>query len=239
MSDKVKTAAFAAILCVVCSVLLTAASSGLKPFHQANIELDKQKNILKSVGLIQDGKSYPPAEIVGRYNQNIRALWVDSSGQIVAEGERGESDLPVYLYLQGDAVAAYILPIHTRGLWGRIHGYLAIESDGATISGFTVYSHSETPGLGGEIEKRWFQKNFIGKKIVDQSGGFVSIAVAKGAVAEKIPAEKQIHYVDGISGATLTGKFLSAGLREILLQYEPVSINFRKNIIGKTHKVSE
>jgi len=239
MSDGFKTVIFAAALCLVCSVLLTAASSGLKPFHQTNIMLDKQKNILKSVGLIQDDESYSSAEIISRYNQNIRALWVNPSGQIVAEKQRGESDLPVYLYQQGEAISAYILPIHTRGLWGRINGYLAIQSDGVTISGFTVYSHSETPGLGGEIEKRWFQKNFIGKKIVDRSGNFVSIAVAKGAVEERIPAERQAHYVDGISGATLTGKFLSSGLKEILLQYEPVSINFRKNIIGKTHKVSE
>lgn len=238
MSDKVKTVTFAAALCLVCSVLLTAASNGLKTFHQTNILLDKQKNILKSVGLIQDGESYSSVEIVSRYNQNIKALWVNPSGYIVAEAKRGESDLPVYLYLQGETIAAYVLPINTRGLWGRIHGYLAIQSDGETISGFTVYSHSETPGLGGEIEKRWFQKNFVGKKIVDRAGSFVSIAIAKGTVAEKIPAEKQINYVDGISGATLTGKFLSTGLKDILLQYEPVSINFRKNMIAKTLKVS-
>lgn len=239
MSDSLKTVTFAAALCLVCSVLLTAASSGLKTFHQTNILLDKQKNILKSVELFQDGESYSPAEIISRFDQNIRALWVDPSGHIVAEEQRGESDLPVYLYLKEEVIAAYIIPINTRGLWGRIHGYLAIRSDGVTISGFTVYSHSETPGLGGEIEKRWFQKNFVGKKIVDRGGSFVSIAVAKGEVKERIPAEKQIHYVDGISGATLTGKFLSTGLKEILLQYEPVSINFRKNMIGKTLKVPE
>ncbi|MEW6672023.1 MAG: FMN-binding protein [Thermodesulfobacteriota bacterium] len=238
MSDKVKTLVFAAALCLACSLLLTAASSGLRTFHQANILMDKQKNILKSVGLVQDGESHTAAEITSRFDKNIKALWVNPSGQIVAAEKRGESDLPVYLYLQGEAIAAYILPINTRGLWGRIHGYLAIQSDGETISGFTVYSHSETPGLGGEIEKRWFQKNFVGKKIVDRAGSFVSIAVAKGVVAEKVPAEKQVNYVDGISGATLTGKFLSSGLKEILLEYEPVSINFRKNMISKTLKVS-
>ena len=31
------------------------------------------------------------------------------------------------------------------------------------------------------------------------------------------------------SGATLTGKYLSAGIREILAQYEPVSVKFRNN----------
>ena len=43
-----------------------------------------------------------------------------------------------------------------------------------------------------------------------------------------VPADKRPNYVDGISGATLTGKYLSAGIREILETYEPVSIRSEK-----------
>ena len=85
--------------------------------------------------------------------------------------------------------------------------------------------------MGGEIEKRWFQKTFVGKKIVDQAGDFVSVAIAKGKVEDKIPEKKQMNYVDGISGATLTGKYLSEGMKRILSHYEPVSIRFRKNML--------
>jgi Na+-transporting NADH:ubiquinone oxidoreductase subunit C len=106
-------------------------------------------------------------------------------------------------------------------------GYLALKSDGSTVTGFTVYKHSETPGLGGEIEKRWFQKNFEGKKILDKAGGFVSISIAKGFLPESFPKDKLPNYVDGISGATLTGKFLTTGLKDVLQAYEPVSIKFR------------
>jgi Na+-transporting NADH:ubiquinone oxidoreductase subunit C len=102
---------------------------------------------------------------------------------------------------------------------------MALENDGTTVKGFTVYQHSETPGLGGEIEKKWFQQNFEGKKIVDQQGNFVAVQVAKGSV----PDSKEPHYVDGISGATLTGKYLSRGLEKTLSRYEPVSLCFRKN----------
>ena len=63
--------------------------------------------------------------------------------------------------------------------------------------------------MGGEIEKRWFQKNFVGKKIIDQAGEFVSIAIAKGTVEDKVPEKTRMNYVDGISGATLTGKYLT------------------------------
>jgi Na+-transporting NADH:ubiquinone oxidoreductase subunit C len=233
MSDSLKSLLFAAIMCLVCSVLLTTASTGLQHFQEKNVILDKQKNILKSVGLIQKGERYSPELIAELYLDNIKPVWVDSDGRLNDETQRGESDIPLYIYLKNDGIKAYIVPINSRGLWGRIMGYLAIENDGSTISGFTVYKHSETPGLGGEIEKEWFQKNFVGKKIINREGRFVSIAIAKGPIKDKIPSKQEINYVDGISGATLTGKYLSAGIMEILHNYEPVSIKFRKNLIEK------
>jgi len=118
-----------------------------------------------------------------------------------------------------------------QGLWGKINGYLAIDKDGSTITGFTVYKHSETPGLGGEIERSWFQKNFEGKKIVNKEGKFVSISIARGAVKDVIQKDLQLNFVDGISGATLTGKFLSASMKDILKEYESVSVKFRYNMV--------
>jgi Na+-transporting NADH:ubiquinone oxidoreductase subunit C len=105
---------------------------------------------------------------------------------------------------------------------------MAIEDDGQTVAGFSVYSHNETPGLGGEIEKPWFQENFVGKKIVDLSGAFTPVAIAKGKVAEAVAQERQANYVDGISGATLTGKYLTGGLAAVLMQYEDLSQRFRE-----------
>lgn len=228
MSSNLKSFVFAGVLCFVCSILLTAASSGLKEFQQRNISLDMHKNILKSVGLIAEDQKYSADQIEKLYTERIRSVWTTSDGEIVDEAKRGPKDMPIYLNMKQDEIESYIIPVESRGLWGKIYGYLAVKNDGATISGFTVYKHSETPGLGGEIEKRWFQKNFEGKKILGQGGDFIAVSVAKGAVAD-MPKEKQSHFVDGISGATLTGKFLSAGLKDILLEYEPVSVKFRKH----------
>jgi Na+-transporting NADH:ubiquinone oxidoreductase subunit C len=184
------------------------------------------------VGLIDDQKSYRADEISSLYDQKIECLWVDADGNIVSGSQRQAQDLPLCLYKQDDKIAAYVIPISTRGLWGKIHGYLALETDGSTIAGFTVYQHNETPGLGGEIETAWFQKNFQDKKIVSQTGDFISIKIAKGPVSAAIPKEQQQNYVDGISGATLTGKYLTAGFENILSSYEPVSIRFRKNQVA-------
>ncbi len=169
-------------------------------------------------------------------------VYVNSTGKVVtqSDGLKKEEQLPIYLYQpKGALVEAYILPIDTRGLWGKIYGYLALKNDGETVVGFTVYKHSETPGLGGEIEQRWFRNNFVNKKIVNPKGRFVSVSIAKGKVGPNISKEQKYNFVDGISGATLTGKFLTKGIKEILTSYEPVSVTLRnKNYYqNQTHSV--
>ncbi len=229
MSDRIRSLVFAAVLCLVCSLLLTGASAGLKARQERNMAIDRQANLLKSVGLVDPERRYGAEAIEALYRDAIRQVWLDPAGRIVAEAERQATDLPVYLYVQDDCVKAYIVPIDTRGLWGRINGYLALESDGSTIAGFTVYRHSETPGLGGEIEQNWFQKNFVGKRITDRNGRFVSVQIARGRADEKVDPARRPNYVDGISGASLTGRYLSSGLKTILSRYEPMAVRFRKN----------
>ena len=151
----------------------------------------------------------------------------NAEGEIISKNKATDGELPVYLCVVDGKVDSYIMPIETKGLWGTIRGYLAIENDGVTIKGFTVYQHVETPGLGGEIEKDWFQQNFVGKKIIDRDGEFVSVGIVKGKVSDQIAESDQGNYIDGISGATLTSKMLSTGIKDILTKYEPVSIKFR------------
>ncbi len=232
MSSALRSILFAAVLCVVCSLLLTAASTGLQVQQQRNIELDKQRNILKAVGLLAADSDAGPREIADLYSARIQTHWVDADGRFVDDPRQSPCGCRIYLHVEDGRVRDYVIPIHTRGLWGKIHGYLALKEDGRTITGFTVYQHSETPGLGGEIEKAWFQKNFVGKQIVDGNGEFVSIAVAKGKADQAVPEGRRANYVDGISGATLTGRYLSAGLEQILSTYEPASIRFRQGRAG-------
>lgn len=224
MSDQLKSIAFTVAIALVCSLLLTGAATGLKERKLRNVAVDRQKNILKSVGLFDPDQQSTVAQIERLYQDKIRCYAMDGSGRIVG----GESDaMPVCFYVKDAQPAAYILPVDSRGLWGKIRGYMAIEKDGKTVAGFSVYSHNETPGLGGEIEKPWFQENFVGKRIVDEAGDFAAVGIAKGKVADAIAVDRQANYVDGISGATLTGKFLTGGLKEVLLDYEPLSEQFR------------
>ncbi|MBA2879715.1 Na+-transporting NADH:ubiquinone oxidoreductase subunit C [Desulfosalsimonas propionicica] len=231
MSETLKSIGFALGMCLVCGVLLTAAATGLQPMQEKNRLSDRQKNVLYTVDLASRDKAYTPEQIRDIYEKNIDKIRVSAAGEIAepAEDKAGDGQvLTIYLYTKNGEIQNYIIPIESQGLWGKIYGYMALENDGSTVAGFTVYEHSETPGLGGEIEKQWFQENFEGKKIVDRTGRFVAVQIAKGDVDKRVPEEKESHYVDGISGATLTGRYLSKGLEKTLSRYEPVSLCFRK-----------
>jgi len=221
---KTKVILFALMLSAVCSLIITASAVGLKGLQEANMALDKRVNILKAVGLIKNKKP-SKKDINALYEAHIKEAMVDSQGKVIET--YAPDSLNLYFYQDQGRIKGYILPINTRGLWGKIQGYLAFENDGQTVSGFSVFSHSETPGLGGEIESAWFQKNFKGKKILNSQDKFVSVGIAKGK-AENLPKDLQSHYVDGISGATLTGKYLSEGIKETLMKYDSVSISFRQ-----------
>ena len=85
--------------------------------------------------------------------------------------------------------------------------------------------------MGAEVDKDWFKNNFTGKKLIDDNGSLVSIEVVKGYVSNTDPAG--IHKVDGISGATITGKGVTTFLKSDLQKYEPYFAKIRKlNQIG-------
>jgi len=232
-NSRINVIKFALVVSFVCSLLITAAAAGLKGFQLENIELDKKINLLKAANLIDTRKKPSKDEIKNLYENHIQPVIVDSRGKIIETDS--VNSMHLYFYKTDGVIQGYILPISSRGLWGKIQGYLAFENDGQTVSGFSVFSHSETPGLGGEIESAWFQKNFKGKKILNSQNKFVSVGIARGKAAN-LPEKDRDNYVDGISGATLTGKYLSEGIKSTLTQYESVSIAFRQKKLTPTKK---
>jgi Na+-transporting NADH:ubiquinone oxidoreductase subunit C len=228
---------FAASVTIVCSLLLASAANLLKPRQVENEQLDIRKNILSSAGLITGDKEYTRNNIQNLYEENIKSMVIDLNGEVKTDKSTADLDpkkdldlLPVFYSQQNGNISAYIFPISGKGLWSTIYGYLALEPDAATVKGITFYKHGETPGLGGEIEKDWFKSNFIGKRIFSPEGKLVSITVVKGKVAGLIAEDEAYHYVDGISGSTLTGKGLNKFLKEDLAKYEP----FLNKIRSKT-----
>ncbi len=227
---------FAAVVTITCSVLLAAAANLLRDRQQENIQLDIRKNILASAGIGSEGEDdLTRQEILNLYDENIRSKVINRAGDDVPDRKVEQLDtkkdvdlLPLYYAEKNNQVVSYIMPISGKGLWSTIYGYIAFESDLNTVKGITFYKHGETPGLGGEIEKDWFKNNFKGKRILSPEGELVSITVIKGKVAEKMSPEESYHYVDGISGSTLTGRGLNIFLQKDLATYAPYFERVRK-----------
>ncbi len=231
-----RTFLVAAVLCIVCSVLVSGAAVGLRPRQERNKALDRKKNILIAAGLYEPGadieglfagvrsklidlatgKPVSPSEVdPASYDARQAARDPDQSVVIPPESDlagihRREKYAFVYLVEKQGQVEQYVLPIYGKGLWSTLYGFIAIDADANTIRGLTFYEHRETPGLGGEVDNPKWKELWPGKQLHDAQGQ-IQIEVLKGAVAPDSPAA--IHQVDGISGATITCRGVSNLLR--------------------------
>lgn len=188
MREDTKTITFAIGMCIIVSLLLSGTASGLKGFQEKNEAFDVKRNIVKAFGIdISDKKEWTREKIESTYEKHV------------AEEKAGE--LPIFTWTDegADKASKYAFPISGKGLWSMLYGYLSLDADLETIAGISFYKHGETPGLGAEIEKAWFLSQFAGKKLY-ANGAVTDFAVVK-------PGSQLNEYsVDGISGATLTGK---------------------------------
>lgn len=204
---------YSAVVVVIVAFLLAGVSSALKPMQDANVELDKKKQILASL----NEKNLPDA--AARYDALIVAdPIINVNGEVVAE-EGGfevandavsEDNLPLYV-AEIDGAKKYILPMTGNGLWGAIWGYLALNDDCNSIYGVYFSHASETPGLGAEIAGDKFQKLFPGKKVYNE-GGEVALAIVKKVTDEAVQ-------VNAISGATITSNGVADMLKLKLAPY--------------------
>ena len=134
-------------------------------------------------------------------------------------------------------VYAIILPVSGFGLWAPIYGYIAIAPNGDDVIGTTWYEHGETPGLGANITEPWWQKQFYGKLVFQESSSGktdfkttdMGIIVVKGKVRDVYGSSpKAKSAVDGMSGATLTGDGVTKAYRNSLSPYREFLIKMRK-----------
>lgn len=228
MREDTRTLLFAAIVCVSCSLLLSGTAALLKGRQDANAAFDVQRNIVKAFGV--DIAEATPDSIRSLFDDNIHAYVIDAAtghvvtnktpDQISADDAAQNIQLPLYIWQEDGPTPKYAFPVYGKGLWSTIYGYLSLDSDAQTVAGITFYNHGETPGLGAEIDKDWFQIQFAGKQLYAADGAPAPLSVVKGDVT-KLPPQEQAYSVNGISGATLTGKGVELFLRKDLALYAP------------------
>lgn len=219
-----KTFAVALALCVVCAVVVSSAAVILRPTQEVNKLLDLKTNILASAGLLKKGVAieaqfeqistrvvdletgrFTDAVDVASYDQRkaskdpALSIALDPK-QDPAKIKRRANYATVYLLETEQGIEKIILPIKGYGLWSTLYGFLALESDLQTVAGIGFYEHTETPGLGGEIDNPRWKAGWIGKQAYRQ--GDVVIDVLKGKV--DMSREGADSQIDGLAGATLT-----------------------------------
>ncbi|MCF7995113.1 MAG: Na(+)-translocating NADH-quinone reductase subunit C [Chromatiaceae bacterium] len=222
--DPRKTLAVALVLCLACSMVVSATAVSLRPLQERKAALALKSEIVEVAGLdsgeldLDEAFAQIETRLVdldsGAFVEGADPLtysYRDAAKDPAASTSLSEADpaglirrpdrMPVYLVRDAGQLETIILPIYGAGLWSTMHGLLALAPDGRTVKALTFYEQRETAGLGSEVAgERWLSE-WPGKVVLDDSGKPV-IEVAKGDVDPNAPNAE--HRVDGLSGATLT-----------------------------------
>lgn len=218
------TIIYSVIIVVIVAFLLAFVSQALKPMQDANVALDKKKQILNSLNI----RDLNDAQADAKYKEVVVAdRVIDEKGKVLLPGTSGgenagfkleskdykEGKLALYI-CRVNGETKYVVPVYGMGLWGPISGYIALNADKSTIYGVYFNHESETAGLGAEIKdnKAW-QEKFQGKKLF-KNGDDKAIALS---VEKKV--EDPTTQVDAVTGATLTSNGVRDMLHEALGKY--------------------
>jgi len=195
---------FSLLLSAICAGLLGAARTLTAESIERNMELDEWRSILEAAG-------FDPGD--GRTIQQLPAKRLEEVYRArVALADGADPKLGPYGY-KDDAgtLAAQVIRIRGKGLWGDIYGFLAVDPNPQAggkllLRGITFYRDDETPGLGKRINELKFRGQFR----PDQGRLAPGLEILKGEGNSGLGP----HKVDGITSATVT----SAGVESMIEQ---------------------
>ncbi len=220
------TIIYSSIIVVVVAFLMAFVFQALKPAQDANVALDKKKQILAALNI----RDLTDEQAAAEYAKDITAdKIIDATGKTVSKGSEGGEESGFKLnsadYKAGklalfvckvNGETKYVMPVYGMGLWGPIWGYIAVNADKTTVFGAYFNHESETAGLGAEIkDNAAWQEQFKGKKIFKNGSDNVALSVLK-----KSDVKDPTTQCDGVTGATLTSNGVSAMLKDCLSKYK-------------------
>ncbi|MDP1702746.1 MAG: Na(+)-translocating NADH-quinone reductase subunit C [Aestuariivirga sp.] len=222
-----KTLIVALLVALFGSVLVSGSAILLRPRIEANLEGERQRNLLEIVqrlpGIEQlfdrvEGAAVEAFVVdlaTGEIDRSMLPEQLDSraaaqdpsrsvaipSDRDIAGIKRRSSHEVVYLLRSSGMLRLIVLPVRGQGYASTLYGYLGLAGDANTVVGLGFYQHGETPGLGGQVDSPEWRARWEGKMVLSPDGK-LRIGVAKGApTAANAPYE-----VDGLTGATFTSQ---------------------------------
>lgn len=103
---------------------------------------------------------------------------------------------------KANKLCGYIFKVNSDGYGGKIEMLVGIANN--KITGISILSHSETPGLGAKANEPAFQQQFIAKTIED---AFI--------------AKKD---VTAITGSTITSQAVANGIKKAIVNYKQLTL---------------
>ena len=234
--SNVYTILFAIGMVLIVGALLAFTASTLKPNIQANKKIEKQQNILYAMGVNENDegsvafvskgkveelfKKYIKKQLVIEGNKPVdgNAFTIDVKKEQTRAKDGKTRKLPLFVG-EKEGKSFYIAPIRGKGLWDAIWGYVALDRN-MVVQGVFFDHKGETPGLGANINQRFFMDDFTGENLKDAKGSFKGITVSKSNSDPK-NNDKNDNEVDAIAGATITGDGVAAMIKSELKLYIP------------------
>lgn len=249
------TIIFAIIMVVVVGGGLAALAMGLKPAQQDNILNEKRQNIIQATGFFEkkadvtrdnaeeyfgefvkeriildfNGVPKPECTLGGDVEIDLKnekdAFNVDMRKEYKNVKNKEDRNYPLFV-CEKDGKTVYVISCSGKGLWDDVWGYVGYDLAGDTIVATKFDHKGETAGLGSIINEDRFQDQFEGKTLFNDAGAYQKISVVKpGSEGDlsNVPDK-----VDGLSGATFTGK----GVEEMMERNFEVYAKYFKTIKG-------
>jgi len=240
------TLLFAIGMVIIVGTLLAAIDSSLRERINTNKILEKQQNILYAIGINDNegssvrfiSKDKAPIEFDkyvinqiyiqgGKIIEDEEAYLIEvKKEKTLAKDVSYNRRLPLFI-AEKDGKKYYVAPIRGKGLWNAIWGYVSMDEN-MIIQGAYFDHQAETPGLGANINQRFFMDDFIGENLLDSNGNFIGITVSKKNLDPRNEI-KDDNEVDAIAGATITGDGVSAMIKSDLGLYAPYFKKLKQN----------
>ncbi len=229
---------------IVVGTILAFLASALRPNIEENMRFEKQQNILYAMGVSENEgessvnfiprdkveeefKNYIKEQLVivgDKVEKDSAAYLIDLKKELAAAKKGQTPRLPLFIG-EKDGKKSYIIPMYGKGLWDAIWGFVALDEQ-MVVQGVFFDHKGETPGLGANINQRYFMDDFSGESILDGTQ-YAGIGVVKGN-NDPLNKDKGDNEVDALAGATITGNGVSAMIKESINMYKDYLKNIRK-----------
>lgn len=199
--------AYMFVLTALSSSILIGFSLVTRKRVEANEEFRFERGVLMAFGPKLDlSPAASSSQLHALYVRTIREVKVPI----------GKDETYTYYKCEKDGkLLGYGVPIRGQGFWAQIGGIVGVAPDRRTIVAVAFYEQKETPGLGAEIVKKDFRRQFEGKKIAYKSIESVKPSGKPDLFALKPPgSELTDNEVHAITGATQTSVRLQRIINE-------------------------